>query len=97
MDEDNDLRIVGIIDFGDGSEPVTVHSNTGYNDNVLDYLGLDNTLLRDDHCLEGYAQAVHRFKKTVHYIIKVTHTANTGYTATAFLHVTVPDEIGVRN
>jgi hypothetical protein len=78
-----------VIDFDDGSPPVTVYSNTGYYENVIKYIGLDEKFLRDFNHIEGYAQAVHSFKEAGHYVIKASHTADNGYTATTHVHVAV--------
>jgi len=82
-----------VFDFGDGSAPVTVYSNTGYGSKVLRWLGLDNKFLRFNHHMEGYGQTVHRFNSPGHYLVKASHTAKNGYTATSHLYVIVgPDE-----
>jgi len=68
---------------------VTVHSNSGYDLNVLELMGLNKNLLKNENHLEGYAQTIHRFKNPGHYIVKASHIADNGYTATTHLYVAV--------
>ncbi|MBN2001110.1 peptidoglycan DD-metalloendopeptidase family protein [candidate division KSB1 bacterium] len=77
------------INFGDGSEPVTVYCQTGYNGNVRQFLGLDRSLLKDDHHLQGYAKTVHKYTEPGIYTVTVRHTGKNAYTATTFLFVKV--------
>ena len=60
-------------DFGDGSRPVTVHSDG--NANV--------------HDLDGYAMCRHTFTRPGDYIVTVKGTNEHGYTAATHLHVRV--------
>ncbi len=60
-------------DFGDGSPPVTVHSDGN----------------ADVHNLDGYAITMHRFARPGDYIVTVQGTNEHGYTATKHLHVRV--------
>jgi len=60
-------------DFGDGSPPVTVHSDG--NANV--------------HSLDGYAVTQHAFARPGDYVVTVHTTNQHGYTATTHLHVRV--------
>ena len=60
-------------DFGDGSPPVIVHSDGNAN----------------SHSPTGYAETVHRFARSGHYIVRVEGTGQGGTTATAHLQVRV--------
>jgi dienelactone hydrolase len=60
-------------DFGDGTAPVTVHSDG----NV------------DQHAKDGYAVTTHRFAKPGHYLVRVERADRRGASATARLHVVV--------
>ncbi len=76
------------IDFGDG-ESVTVYSQTGFNGNVQRFMGLDAGVLKDNHHLQGYARAVHRYRKPGTYTATITHTAENGHTAMMHLFITI--------
>jgi hypothetical protein len=60
-------------DFGDGSPPVTVHSDG----NV------------DEHAPDGYAVTVHHFSRPGDYLVRVERANRRGWTAAARLHVRV--------
>jgi hypothetical protein len=60
-------------DFGDGSAPVSVHSDGNVN----------------QHAKDGYAVTEHRFAKPGVYLVSVARTDRRGATATARLAVTV--------
>jgi len=60
-------------DFGDGTSPVTTHSD-----------GAVKPLAKD-----GYAVTIHRFGKPGDYLVRVERTDNRGQKATARLHVQV--------
>jgi murein DD-endopeptidase MepM/ murein hydrolase activator NlpD len=62
-------------DFGDGTPPVVVHSDG----NVVQ-------LAKD-----GYAQTVHRFARSGHYLVRVQRTDRRGFTATSRLKVLVEE------
>jgi murein DD-endopeptidase MepM/ murein hydrolase activator NlpD len=59
--------------FGDGTEPVVVHS--------------DGNAVQ--HARDGYAVTTHRFARPGHYLVRVERTNRNNATATARLHVTV--------
>jgi murein DD-endopeptidase MepM/ murein hydrolase activator NlpD len=60
-------------DFGDGTPPVTVHSDGNVN----------------MHAPDGYAVTVHRFARPGDYLVRVERANNRGLKATARLHVRV--------
>jgi len=62
-------------DFGDGSPPLTVHSDGNAN----------------SHAADGYAETVHVFARPGHYLVRVEGTGRAGTTATAHLQVRVSD------
>jgi hypothetical protein len=66
-------------DFGDGSAPVTVHSNPVKPDG------------RDALAADGYAATVHRYAKAGRYFVRVVHTEGEA-TATVRLYVQVGEE-----
>jgi murein DD-endopeptidase MepM/ murein hydrolase activator NlpD len=59
--------------FGDGSEPVVVHSDGN----------------AQPHAPDGYAETMHRFAKPGHYIVRVEGTGRDGMKATGHLQVRV--------
>jgi murein DD-endopeptidase MepM/ murein hydrolase activator NlpD len=62
-------------DFGDGSPTVAVRSDAN----------------ADPHAPNGYAETVHRFAKSGHYLVRVEHPGNQGATITARLLVDVEE------
>ncbi len=63
-------------DFGDGSAPLTVKSD-------------GNAIM---HAPTGYAEAIHKYEKPGHYLVKVEHVAPDGVKAVARLQVRVSAE-----
>ena len=63
-------------DFGDGTPPVTVTSDGN----------------ADQHAPNGYAEAIHKYAKAGHYLVKVEHVSNDGVKAVARLQVRVDKE-----